>query len=427
MDAKKLIFLILFFISIIFCNYSFAESKANVFLTSNKSTIRKGEEIEISVNIENNTISAYDLSLYFDTSKFEYIKEDELSNLKDDHIISIWYDETGGSKPKTGIIKTFKFRAKEGGDGYFIVNGNFYTKNGQEINTSFKGTGVEIKENIIQERITKEGTETNQSNSSLQSLNLDIEGITPEFKSDVYKYYLTVPTSINDILVTATPSNKNSNVTITGNTNLKNGLNIININVTSYDNTNTTDYEIYVSKTDDEESTNTNLETLAIENTLLYNIFDNSVTNYNIEVGNNVDSLNILAIPEDENASVEINKSNTLQEGNNTIKITVTAKNGFTKKEYNVNVYKRNTQEEQVYNQEQEDNKIKLNSIYETEKTSNEQIQTKEQQSQEEAINENETTKSIKDIVIIISLLVFILLIGISVIWYKKKNNTIKK
>lgn len=426
MDAKKIIFLILFFISIIFCNYSFAESKANVYLTSNKSTIRKGEEVEISINIENNKICAYDLNLYFDTNKFEYIKEDELSNLKDDHIISLWYDDTGGSNPKTGIIKTFKFRAKEDGTGYFIVNGNFYNRNGQKINTSFKETSVEIKENIKQERITKEGTETNQSNSSLQSLNLDIEGITPEFKSDVYKYYLTVPTSINNILVTVTPSNKDANVTVTGNTNLKNGLNVININVTSVDNTNTTNYEIYVTKTDDKDSTNTNLETLAIENTLLNNIFDNSITNYNIEVGNKVDSLNILAIPEDESASVEISKSNTLQEGNNIIKVTVIAKNGFSKKEYIINVYKRNEKEEQVYNKEQEDNKNKLNNIYETEKTSNEQI--KEQQNQEEVIienketQENKTTKSIKDIVIIISLLILILIIGISVIWYKKKR-----
>ena len=426
MDAKKIIFLILFFISIIFCNYSFAESKANVYLTSNKSTIRKGEEVEISINIENNKICAYDLNLYFDTNKFEYIKEDELSNLKDDHIISLWYDDTGGSNPKTGIIKTFKFRAKEDGTGYFIVNVNFYNRNGQEINTSFKETSVEIKENIKQERITKEGTETNQSNSSLQSLNLDIEGITPEFKSDVYKYYLTVPTSINNILVTVTPSNKDANVTVTGNTNLKNGLNVININVTSVDNTNTTNYEIYVTKTDDKDSTNTNLETLAIENTLLNNIFDNSITNYNIEVGNKVDSLNILAIPEDESASVEISKSNTLQEGNNIIKVTVIAKNGFSKKEYIINVYKRNEKEEQVYNKEQEDNKNKLNNIYETEKTSNEQI--KEQQNQEEVIienketQENKTTKSIKDIVIIISLLILILIIGISVIWYKKKR-----
>ena len=426
MDAKKIIFLILFFISIIFCNYSFAESKANVYLTSNKSTIRKGEEVEISINIENNKICAYDLNLYFDTNKFEYIKEDELSNLKDDHIISLWYDDTGGSNPKTGIIKTFKFRAKEDGTGYFIVNGNFYNRNGQEINTSFKETSVEIKENIKQERITKEGTETNQSNSSLQSLNLDIEGITPEFKSDVYKYYLTVPTSINNILVTVTPSNKDANVTVTGNTNLKNGLNVININVTSVDNINTNNYEIYISKTDDKESANTNLETLAIENTLLNNIFDNSITNYNIEVGNKVDSLNILAIPEDESASVEISKSNTLQEGNNIIKVTVIAKNGFSKKEYIINVYKRNEKEEQVYNKEQEDNKNKLNNIYETEKTSNEQLQ--EQQKQEEVIienketQENKTTKSIKDIVIIISLLILILIIGISVIWYKKKR-----
>ena len=429
MDAKKIIFLILFFISIIFCNYSFAESKANVFLTSNKSTIRKGEEVEISINIENNTICAYDLNLYFDTSKFEYIKEDELSNLKDDHIISLWYDETGGSNPKTGIIKTFKFRAKEEGSGYFIVNGNFYTKNGQKINTSFRETSVEIKENIKQERITKEGTETNQSNSSLQSLNLDIEGITPEFKSDVYKYYLTVPTSINNILVTVTPSNKDANVTVTGNTNLKNGLNIININVTSVDNTNTTSYEIYVTKTDDKDSTNTNLETLAIENTLLNNIFDNSITNYNIEVGNSVDSLNILAIPEDGNASVEINKSNTFQEGNNTIKVTVTAKNGYTKKEYIINVYKRNINEEEVYNQEQEDNKNKLNSIYETEKTSNKQEQVQEQQNKEETIENNEAQgkENRNHLVSFFTFIAIILIITSVAILFESKKNKDKK
>ena len=429
MDAKKIIFLILFFISIIFCNYSFAESKANVYLTSNKSTIRKGEEVEISINIENNKICAYDLNLYFDTNKFEYIKEDELSNLKDDHIISLWYDDTGGSNPKTGIIKTFKFRAKEEGSGYFIVNGNFYTKNGQEINTSFRETSVEIKENIKQERITKEGTETNQSNSSLQSLNLDIEGITPEFKSDVYKYYLTVPTSINNILVTVTPSNKDANVTVTGNTNLKNGLNIININVTSVDNINTNNYEIYISKTDDKESANTNLETLAIENTLLNNIFDNSITNYNIEVGNKVDSLNILAIPEDESASVEISKSNTLQEGNNIIKVTVIAKNGFSKKEYIINVYKRNEKEEQVYNKEQEDNKNKLNSIYETEKTSNKQEQVQEQQNKEETIENNEAQgkENRNHLVSFFTFIAIILIITSVAILFESKKNKDKK
>lgn len=425
MGIKRLIFLILFFISIIFCNYSFAESKANVYLTTNRNIVKNGEEVEISVNIENNAISAYNLNLYFDTDKFEYIKEDELSNLENDHIISLWYDQSGGSNTRSGIIKTFKFKAKEEGTGYFVINGNFYTKNAQEINTSFKETSVEIQENNKKQiDILEEGTENNPSNSLLQSLNLDIEGITPEFKSSVYKYYLTVPTSINDILVTATPSNKNSSVTITGNNNLKDGLNIINIKVTSFDKTNTSNYEIYVSKTDNKESTNTNLETLAIENTLLNNIFDNSVTNYDIEVGNNVDSLNILAIPEDEAANVKIIKDETLKEGNNKVIVIVTAQNGYTKKEYNINVYKRNASEEQVYNQEQEDNKNKLNEIYEIQRTSNEQEQNEDIQQQKDTIEnnksqENETTKSIKDIVIIISLLI---LIVISVIVYKKRH-----
>ena len=41
----------------------------------------KIETISI-LNIENNKICAYDLNLYFDTNKFEYIKEDELLKRK---------------------------------------------------------------------------------------------------------------------------------------------------------------------------------------------------------------------------------------------------------------------------------------------------------------------------------------------------------
>lgn len=248
----------------------------------------------------------------------------------------------------------------------------------------------------------------------------------PDFNNNTYDYYITVKNDIKDIEVLAIAENKNSKIQIEGNSNLKEGLNLIKVQVTSPDKTSSSTYLINVTKTNDLESANTNLETLAIENYLLYPAFDNTVTNYNVEVGDDTEQINLLAIPEDENATVEINKEDTLKEGNNVIKITVTARNTYTKKEYNINVYKRNTQEEQVYNQEQEDNKNKLNNIYETEKTSNEQLQ--EQQKQEEVIienketQENKTTKSIKDIVIIISLLILILIIGISVIWYKKKR-----
>ncbi len=118
------------------------------------------------------------------------------------------------------------------------------------------------------------------------------------------------------------------------------------------------------------EYSDTNLETLAIEDTLLYPAFDNDVTEYEAEVSNSTTSLNILAIPENENASVEIVWDNDLKEGDNLITINVTAKDGVTKKVYEINVYKRNEEEEAIYEQEQEENQKKLEEIYSTENVS---------------------------------------------------------
>jgi hypothetical protein len=115
--------------------------------------------------------------------------------------------------------------------------------------------------------------------------------------------------------------------------------------------------------------TNTNLETLAIENTLLYPPFDNSITSYTAEVSNSVSNLNILAIPEAESANAEIVWDNDLKEGNNLITINVIAQDGITKKTYEINVYKRNEEEEAVYNEEQQLNKERLEEIYNLENT----------------------------------------------------------
>ena len=211
------------------------------------------------------------------------------------------------------------------------------------------------------------------------------------------------------------PENKNSKIDIIGNENLKEGLNIIKVQITSEDNTSSSSYTINVTKTNNIEDANTNLETLAIQNYLLYPNFDNTVTNYNVEVSNDTNNINLLAIPEDEEAKIEIDKNDKLQEGNNTIKITVTAKNNYTKKVYNINVYKRNENEEKEYKLEQEENEELLNSIQKTSTSqddNNNQIQTEEQN---------------KDIYLIITLIILlIILIFMKIIRVKRNKNKVK-
>ena len=75
------------------------------------------------------------------------------------------------------------------------------------------------------------------SNANLQVLRLDKEGMVPNFESGIYQYYLTVPTTIEKIEVLAIAENPNATVQITGNENLKEGFNIIKVQVLSEDKT----------------------------------------------------------------------------------------------------------------------------------------------------------------------------------------------
>lgn len=129
--------------------------------------------------------------------------------------------------------------------------------------------------------------------------------------------------------------------------------------------------ENYIGKEQEEEELkNTNLETLAIEGALLYPPFDNNVTEYNTEVSNDVINLNIFAVSENEDGKTEIFGKDNLKEGNNTVIVRVTAKDGITKKEYQVNVYRRNLQEEEIYKEEQKLMIEKLENAYKIEKVS---------------------------------------------------------
>lgn len=425
---KVLVILILFFVYVISSYKTYANTTGTVYLESNKDVIDINEEIEISVNIDNFKASAYTLYLYFDDNKFQYVGESKNINIEGNRIIYVWYDEQGGNNPRSGKLETFKFKAKENGLATFNINGDFYTEKGQEVKTEFKEKQVQIgKEESSLEKQAKEevGQDNNLSNSKLQNLRLSIEGIVPDFNKDIYDYYLTVKSDVKDIEVLATAENNDAKIEITGNQNLKEGLNQIKIQVISPDKTSSNSYLINVTKTNDIESANTNLETLAIEHTLLYPAFDTTITNYSTEVSYNLERLNLLAIPENEKAMVEIKRDDILKEGNNEIKIIVTAANGYTKKEYYINVYKRNSEEEVKYNEEQEENQKRLNEIYEVLKTSN----NNENEVKEAKIesNEREGKENRNRLVALFTLIAIVLIFAsVAILFEKKKNKKLK-
>ena len=390
---------------------SFANTTGTVYLNTNKEIVEIGEEIEVTINIENIKTAAFTAYINFDDTKFEYISGTENTNVIGNRVITLWFDQLGGKQAKTGELIKLKFKAKANGLANFVVSGQFYSENGQLIETDFKELQVEVGKKETKLTSDEQGTDTNKSNADLKSLRVDIEGIVPTFDKNVKQYYLNIQNTINNIDVLAVAENPKSSIEITGNTNLKDGLNVISIKVVSEDKTQENIYNINVTKTANLDTANTNLETLAIENVLLNPPFDNTITHYDIEISNSTTQLNILAVPENENASTSISGNNDLKEGNNQIVISVTASNGFTKKDFIINAYKRNAQEEEQFINEQEMQQEKLEEAYEIEQT----FKVEENISEEANNNKWYIIGGIIVIIIVISI--------IGIIYFKKKRS----
>lgn len=360
------------------------------------------------------------MALNFDDTKWEYISDIESANVENGNIFYVWYDEAGGSNAKQGELVKFKFKAKENGLSTFNINGEFYNSSGQQIEADFKETQVQIgKEDTTLELQSEEeqGSNIEKNNSYLQSLRLDIEGISPEFDRNIFEYYITVPTKVKDLEVLAISENPKATINITGNEGLKEGQNTVKIEVISEDKSTSKVYNIYVTRTNDIEAANANLEILAIENTLLTPPFDANETRYDTEVPNDTEKLNIFAVPENENAKVEVTGGDNIKEGDNIIKIVVTAANGFSRKEYQVKAHRRNKEEQTEYEQEQSEQLEKVEEAYEIEKLT----------SSEEKQKEKTSEQSKNDVIWYIGGVIVVLIIGGVIFWYFKYNKGNKR
>lgn len=413
----KIVSSILILLIICFINTtSNAVDSGTIYLDSSSSEVEKGKEIEIRINLKDTTTAAFDLILHFDNNKWDYISNIENTNIQDDQVLYVWYDIIGGESAKQGELVSFKFRAKEEGLSTFSVDGNFYNSEGQIINVNYVEKQVQItKENDVFKNKTDEKKDSDEAhNAYLQVLRLDVDGITPDFNKDIFEYYLTVSNSIKNIDVLAISENQKSTIDISGNTNLKEGVNTIRVKVISEDKREEKIYTIYVTKSSNIALANSNLEILAIENILLNPPFDASITKYKAEVSNSTKDLNIFAVPEYETASVKIDGGTNLKEGKNTVTVTVTATNGLSIKKYTIEVYKRNEEEQIEYNEEQNKQAEKLEEAYEIEKTSTKYAEEIKEQ------DNIESKGSSVWIVIIIGIL--IVLIGITLWYFKYKH-----
>lgn len=389
---------------------SFAETE--IEMITDKDYIKKDEEINVEVNITNTNVAALTLEIFFDNTNLEYIGEIENANYSNNRIIYTWVSEDGKNKNIVNI-GIFKFKAKqEEGTANIVVEAEGYNENGNTVNINSNNIEVKIlKENVAIQNNETTNESTSTDNVDLKVLRLNHEGISPDFSKDIKEYYFIADSSIKNLEVTAIPENSKAIVKISGNNNLKMGLNTINIDIQSEDKTKNNNYKIYVTRTNDIEKANANLENLAIRQVTISPEFDENITNYRVNVDNSVNSVDILAIPINIKAKAEVSNTKNLQIGDNIIEVVVIAEDGITKKKYEINVHRRNEQEEAEYEAEQKQQAEKLSFILE------------EQKNEENAnANNGEIEENMKDIIPYIILVVAVICITVAIIVIKKKE-----
>ena len=359
-------------------------SSEELNITSSSDKIKDGEEFNIAIDLEE-PIAAYTIWVYFDSDKVECISEIDNLNIVENKLIYTWFSETGKNQ-KLEHLAQIDFKSKRDGVAAFSVIGEFFNEKGEEIQVNSDSVDVKVGEESITQMSEIVSVDDSKNNAKLDIMRLGIEGISPDFLPDVNEYYLIVDENVKDIDVTAIPQNAEANVRITGNKNLKNGLNKIEIDVTSEDKSEKNKYTINVTKTSNEQNANADLETLAIENYVLTPEFDTNETNYTVNVSNNTNNLNILAIASDMNAKVNVTGNTNLKYGNNKVVITVTAENGITLKKYNINAYKRNDNEQADYEKERQETIEQANAVLE-------QMSTEDLHGNDEEIETNEVKR----------------------------------
>lgn len=192
----------------------------------------------------------------------------------------------------------------------------------------------------VQTNTNTQNNTAKNNNANLSVLQVNQEGLTPNFNKTKTNYAITVGQNVDSLKVTATPEASTSKVSVTGNTNLKNGDNKVYVTVTAQDGTRKV-YTITVTKTAGAVKSNSYLQNLIVENATLSPEFSKEVFEYDCgTVGASIENLKILAFGENENVKVEITGNDKLVEGENNITVKVISEDGTTTKEYVIKVKK---------------------------------------------------------------------------------------
>ena len=192
----------------------------------------------------------------------------------------------------------------------------------------YNGQTAYISSSLLTTTKPEEPENEPSANNDLSSLTIDGVTLNPEFDKDVTEYTANVGEEIANLIVSAVAENSNAEVEVTGNENLQMGENTVTITVTS-EAGETKTYTIRVTKGEVVATDDTlKLQSLEIAGVNFDGQFSPDTYSYELNLSRYVESLDITATANQEDATIEIIGNENLIEGENTITILLTSADG---------------------------------------------------------------------------------------------------
>lgn len=183
----------------------------------------------------------------------------------------------------------------------------------------------------------KKDEKKKSSDTNIDLKILSAHSMTPNFSNDTNSYKVTVANDVKDLELIATPYDKNTKVSITGNKNLSdNKVNVVSILVTAEDgSTKTVKLNVTRSK---QKSKAKVLDIIVNNNDTMTPKFDPEVEKYTVDVGSDVNALD-LVVKVPEGVTYEVMGNENFITGQNIVTVTAKDENKF-EKTYQITVKK---------------------------------------------------------------------------------------
>lgn len=277
-------------------------------LNVNAETITCNGDFSASINIDSTSLNVDE------TVNISIVESSITSGI--DYLVN--YKNSNDYITIENINKSAKITGKKMGESTINVEIKFLANNNQ-LGICKKSIPIKIVSNIV----------------TLSALNIDKYDLSGIFKSDVYEYNIEVPYEVEKINITGVPTDPNADVTGLGERYLNEGNQSFMILVKN--NGESTSYKISVKRL--EASNDNTLKSLNVQGYIFNTPFSSSKYEYQINVDENIDSINIVAEANNSFAIIEGLGEHSLVSGKNEFKINVTSQNGE-KRSYTIIVNK---------------------------------------------------------------------------------------